>query len=208
MTEPAKRAVPASRRKPAPVPDPADDRLPALRWHIERYDRMRASTASRAAVVLSAGAILSAGNAVVLAQILNGGFDRLNRWLVALFALVVLASVGLVVRALLQAASSLVTPRPSAAMFSEDQKPPPALLFNGTYTAAVADTYDAFRAAVAAQTDADRVEAAQVELYFGIRQHRHRYTQLRAAVRSLKWAATVLLVVLAIGAIATVAGRF
>jgi hypothetical protein len=201
MTEASK---PAERAETVPPPGP--DRLPALRWHIERYDRSRASTASRAAVVLSAGAILSAGNALVLAQILGGGFDRFNRWLVLLFTVAVLTSAGLVILALLRAAGVLVTPRPSSEMF--DGEPPPALLFNGTYTAKVADTYEAFRAAVTAQTDANRIEAAQVELYVGIRQHRHRYGHLRTAVRALKWAAAVFLVVLSAGAISAVADRF
>jgi hypothetical protein len=211
-----KRAVSRGRRpgfpKPATVPgqegQDAEDRLSALRWHIDRYDRLRASTASRAGVVLSASAILSAGNAVVLAQVLGGEPERFSRWVVLVFAVGVLAGVALVVRALLQAARVLVTPRPSGEMFSDDGQLPPALLFNGTYTAKAGSTYEEFRSAVAAQSEADRIEAAQVELYVCIRQHRHRYVRLRGAVRSLAWAAGVFLLVVAVGAAGTVTRLF
>jgi len=177
------------------------DGLRALCWHIERYDRLRASTASRAAVVLSAGAILSAGNAIVITQVLSGAFDGFDYWLVVLFTTGVMASAALVVRSVLKAANVLVTPRPSERMFAFDGSLPPSLLFNGTYTASVAETYETFRAALTVQKEVDRIEAARVELYVGIRQHRHRYTQLRAAVRSLRWAAVVFLMVLTVGVI-------
>lgn len=50
-----------------------DDELDLLKWHIDRYDRRGASTVSRASIVLSAGAILSAGNAVILSPLLGPG---------------------------------------------------------------------------------------------------------------------------------------
>lgn len=189
-------------------PGPSTDQLPALRWHIERYDRLRASTASRAGVVLSAGAILSAGNAVVLAAVLNGAFDRFAPGLIAVFAAGVLSGAVLVVLSVLEAAKVIVTPRPHAEMFPQDRELPPSLLFNGTYTVAVARTYERFGAAIAAQREADRVAAAQVELFIGIRQHRHRYQRLRAATRLLRGAAVVFLTVLAFGVVTNIIGRF
>jgi hypothetical protein len=213
MTQVPKQAEAAIRdgaEPPEPVAaaPPGTDRLPVLRWHIERYDRLRASTASRAAVVLSAGAILSAGNAVVLAQVFNGAFDHFPPWLVALFTVGILAGATLVVLSLLEAANVLVTPRPSSEMFIGDQEPPPSLLYNGTYTVAATHSYREFRAAVAAQRESEQVEAAQVELYVVIRQHRHRYQRLRAAVRLLRGAAVLFLVVLAVGVAINVASRF
>jgi hypothetical protein len=187
---------------------PGPDRLPALRWHIERYDRLRASTASRAAVLLSAGAILSAGNAVVLAQVFNGAFDEYAPWLVTLFTIGVLGGATLVVLSVLEAAKVLVTPRSSSEMFIGDQQPPPSLLYNGTYTVATTRSYAEFRGAVAAQRESEQVEAAQVELYIIIRQHRHRYQHLRSAARLLRWAALLFLTVLVLGVVINVVGRF
>jgi len=190
------------------TPNSHGEQIAALRWHLERYDRLRVSTASRAAIVLSAGAILSAGNAVVLSQVLNGSFDRYNRWLVLLFSAGVLVGAGLVILSIVRAANVLVTLRPSHDLFGDDRGLPPALLYNGSYTVTVAHTFEAFRTEVAAQTDAERVEAAQVELYVDIRQHRHRYAQLRAAVRSLRWAATVFLVLLGVGVVMKLVADF
>jgi hypothetical protein len=107
------------RKQTTPPATPAyGDQVAALRWHLERYDRLRASTASRASIVLSAGAILSAGNAIVLAQVLNGSFDRYDRWLLLLFAAGVLGSAALVVVAIVRAANVLVTLRPSHELFA------------------------------------------------------------------------------------------
>jgi hypothetical protein len=181
--------------------------LALLRWHIERYDRLRASTASRAAVVLSAGAILSAGNAVVLSQVFGGSYDDLDRRLVIAFTVAVMVSAAMVVVSIIRAASVLVTPRASRSMFAEPTGLPPSLLFNGTDTVARAPSFEAFRSAVAGLTEADMLTAAQVELYINIRQHRHRYDRLRDAVRLLRYSAVAFLLVLAAGVTVNIIGR-
>ena len=66
------------------------DLLELLKWHIDRYDRLRVSTAGRASVVLSAGAILSAGNALLLTQILNSTTAWLTAWWLLTFTVVAL----------------------------------------------------------------------------------------------------------------------
>lgn len=197
MSDPAKSVRP----KTGPV------QLPLLQWHIDRYDRLRASTASRASVVLSAGAILSAGNAVVLSQVLGGGFDRFHRWWVVACAIAIMVSATLVVISIILAAGVLVTPRPSRTMFQDLGSLPPSLLFNGPETVQRFGSFDAFRAAVVGQSDADVVNAAQVELFICIRQHRHRYVRLRVAVRFLRYAAVAFLLVLTIGVATNIIGR-
>src|SRR5215467_14360165 len=52
-------------------PATSQEKIELVKWHINRYDRLRGSTTNRAAVVLSAGAILSAGVAVALSQLLS-----------------------------------------------------------------------------------------------------------------------------------------
>lgn len=94
------------------VPD-AMDRLVLLRWHLDRYDRLRASTASRASVVLSAGAILSAANAVVLARLIDSTDVRIGTELALILGSGLLISIGLVVLSLILATGVLVTPKPS-----------------------------------------------------------------------------------------------
>ncbi|MEV4515768.1 hypothetical protein AB0K00_43295 [Dactylosporangium sp. NPDC049525] len=194
---------------PPPTTSPtADDgdQLRLVQWHLDRYDRLRASTASRASVVLSAGAVLSAGNALVLAQVLGGGFDTFNRWVVVAFTLVALVNAATVVLCLVRAGDVLVTRRDSRAMFGDGL--PVALVFNGTDTVEQLATFEDFRGALSAQAVPDALAAAQAELWIGIQQHRHRYRQLRGAVRLLRIAAGTFLLLLVFGVAVNIAGRF
>ncbi|WP_328499657.1 hypothetical protein OG828_48975 [Streptomyces sp. NBC_00457] len=178
------------------MPQPSE-KLALLRWHLDRYDRLRASTASRASVVLSAGAILSAGNAVVLVRLIDGTDPPLDTTVALLFGAGLLTSIGLVVLSLIFATGVLVTPKASRETFTDGHDLPLALTFNPSDTVRELKTYAAFRTAVADQGYAAMLEAAQVELWIGIRQHRLRYVRLRSAARVLRWAAVAFLVSLA-----------
>ena len=197
-----RKLVPArrdQRKASAALPSPAlsdDDRLAVLKWHIERYDRLRISTASRAAVVLSAGAILSAGNALLLGQILGDAVDWLISWQLLVLTVAALASAGLVVSSLIRATNVLLTTRGSRATFAALSDPPPSLIFNGADTIAHLTTFADFRKALETQGPQAIADAAEVELWVCIHQHRHRYAQLRAAVRLLRYAALAFFVVL------------
>ncbi|MDH6612707.1 hypothetical protein M2164_008342 [Streptomyces sp. SAI-208] len=175
------------------VPDPGD-RLTLLRWHLDRYDRLRASTASRASVVLSAGAILSAGNAVVLARLIDSPDSGLSSATTLAFGIGLLLSIGLVVLSLTLATGVLVTPKPSRDTFMDARNLPAALVFNPTDTVRELESYEDFRSSVESQSYQAILAAAQIELWIGIRQHRHRYLRLRAATRVLRWAAVVFVV--------------
>ncbi|MEV8511786.1 hypothetical protein [Dactylosporangium sp. NPDC051484] len=166
-----------------------------LRWHLDRYDRLRSSTANRASVILSAAAILSAANAVILSQVLTGPIhDR--QWLFATFGVALLASTALVVLSLIRSASVLVTSRDSRALFGVGDEVPPGLIFNGTDTVQRLRSFAEFANTVESQQEADIYRAAQVELWIGIKQHRYRYVRLRSAGRLLRWAAVTVLLVL------------
>jgi hypothetical protein len=184
-----------------------DERLRLVQWHIERYDRLRTSTAGRASVVLSAGAILSGGNALVLSQVLGGAFDPFDRWVVVVFTLAALVSAATVVLALIRAAGVLVTLRESRRMF-DDGNLPVGLVFNGTDTVERLPTFAAFQSVLVQQSVLDVLAAAEIELWIGIQQHRHRYVRLRGAVRLLRLAAAAFLLLLVLGVAINIAGRF
>ncbi|MEU7932469.1 hypothetical protein [Micromonospora echinofusca] len=177
---------------------PHDEVLDLLKWHIERYDRLRVSTASRASVVLSAGAILSAGNALLLTQLLSDTTDWMTAWWLLAFTVVALLDAALVVASLVKAANVLVTPRRSRAMLPGGADLPRSLVFNGTDTVAHVKNFDDFRTAVESQSRPEVRRAAEVELWVGIQQHRHRYGRLRESVRLLRLAAIVFVAVLAV----------
>ncbi|WP_327087305.1 hypothetical protein OIE66_34005 [Nonomuraea sp. NBC_01738] len=182
------------------LPSPTEEsRVDLLRWHLDRYDRLRASTASRASVLLSAGAILSAGNALVLSQLF--GETRLATWVLVVLALLLTASVILVVTALIRASGVLVTLRPSRELFPGGSDLPESLLFNGPDTIKIASSFEMFAAAASAQDYAQIKQAALVELWIVIHQHRYRYARLRAAAQVLRWAA-IAFVAVVIGLVA------
>ncbi|SPT51848.1 hypothetical protein [Actinomadura madurae] len=170
-----------------------DEKLDLLKWHLDRYDRRRASTASRASVVLSAGAILSAGNAVILSQLLGAPAARLDGRLAALFGTGLLVSMTLVIVSLIRATGVLVTAKSSRETFPEVRHLPTALLFNDSDTVRENASFVQFQDAVETQDHVAIREAAQVELWIGIQQHRRRYLRLRAATRALRWSAAVFL---------------
>ncbi|MFZ3555854.1 hypothetical protein [Streptomyces sp. BH055] len=175
-----------------PEPDfPA--RLDLLKWHLDRYDRIRDSTASRASVVLSAGAILSAGDAVVLARLLDGPVAHLGKWMSLLFGIGLLASIALIVLSLIRATGVLVTPRTNRLTRADTHHLPPGLIFNYPDTVQELGAFDAFRTTIDTQDYQAMVQAAEMELWIIIRQHRHRYNHLCAATRLLRWAAAVFL---------------
>src|SRR5204862_6790946 len=64
ITSPARGAAVGLGNRPAP-----DVELGRLHWHIERYDRLRGSVASRASYVLSANALILGGAALTLNQL-------------------------------------------------------------------------------------------------------------------------------------------
>lgn len=179
------------------------DSLSLLRWHLDRYDRLRASTAGRAAVVLSASALLSAANAVIIAQLLGARFTSVPGAVLVLCALPSFGGFVLVVLGVLRATGVLVTARNSRALLTGPAAPPPGPIFNGGDTLTLFATYAEFSTAVDSQDELSIIEAAKAELWIVIHQHRYRYAELRSAVRFLRLAAltlpVALVIVLAVG---------
>jgi hypothetical protein len=149
-------------------------------------------------VVLSAGAVIFAGNAIVLSPLLNAPASSLDRWRLVSLLFVALLTSLLLVLSLLYAASVLVTSRGSRTLFLRNESVPPGLVFTASDTVAEVDTFARFKAVLETQTEHDIREAAQTELWICIRQHRYRYLRLRLAVRLLRYAAGSFVFVLAV----------
>jgi hypothetical protein len=187
---------------PAAAPRENDDRdnddidtrsegntIEMLCWHLDRYDRQRASTSARASVVLSAGAILFAGNTIVLSRLLEPEMRHLDWRIVMLLLACGVLSALLIMLSLLRSAGVLVTPRGSRQMFLLNENVPASLVFNGTDTVDQLRTFASFQHVLEAQSRKDNLQAAQIELWICIQQHRYRYRQLCLAVRYLRYAA-------------------
>jgi hypothetical protein len=184
------------------------EKISLLKWHLDRYDRLRASTASRASVVLSATAILSAGNALVISQLLGAAHSvTMPAWLLGGFTAAALGGAALIALSLIRASRVLVTTRDSRSIFAPNGDLPAGLLFNGTDTVRRIPSFRDFQEVVRAQGSQEVLDAAQVELWITIQQHRQRYSQLRLAVRHLRWAAVTFLVILSAALAANLAMR-
>ncbi|MEV7969632.1 hypothetical protein AB0O34_27170 [Sphaerisporangium sp. NPDC088356] len=134
---------------------------------------------------------------MILSQVVNLSEKRLGPWSAAVFGLGLLVSVSLVVLSLLQASGVLVALKGSREIYTDASTTPTGLFFSASDTVSRLSTFQEFQEAMAAQAQADIVEAAQVELWIVIRQHRRRYQRLRASVQALRWAALVFLIALA-----------
>lgn len=173
---------------------PVVDNLELARWHIDRYDRLRTSASSRAAVVLSAGALLTAGNAVILSQLLQQT-TSLAPWVVVVCTAGLLVNVALIVLALVSATGVLISLQPSRELFP-DPDLPISLAFNASDTIKHAGEFSTFHETMRTQHPSELLRSAHVELWIIIKQHRHRYARLRTSVRALRHAANVFLTVL------------
>lgn len=174
------------------------ERLQHAKWHLDRYDRLRASTASRAAVVLSAAAILSTGSVLILIFLLGASGSSVPKpWLVC-FCVGLVACALLVILTLINAAGVLVTRKSSRSVFSEAGTPPLSFVFNASDTVTHWSKYEDFAGAFASTSEESMLTAAVVELWIVIQQHRLRYSRLRAAVRFLQYAAATFVTLLAV----------
>lgn len=175
-------------------PATSQEKIELVKWHIDRYDRRRASTTNRAAVVLSAGAILSAGVAVVLSQLLSSSAE-LKGWPLTVFSAGTAATALLLVLSLILAMDALISLRRSSQMFP-DRTRPAGLIFDGADTVAGHRSFADFSNTVKTEVHEETLERGLAELWILILQHRHRYSRLRGAVRALRYAAVLFLAVL------------
>lgn len=172
------------------------DRIDLIRWHLDRYDRLRGSTTSRASVILSATAILSAGSVVELSLVLSNTTLSVRGPQRTLLIVEVGLTAALVVVGLIHATTLLATSRQSRQMLADGQDLPAGLIFNGSDTIREISSFGDFAAIVETQGHQEILQAAEVELWITIHQHRWRYVRLRIATRLLRLSALAFLVVL------------
>lgn len=157
-------------------------RLEAARWLIARYDTLRASLVSRAAVVLSANALVAAGALVLVSR--ANGTDLIGGNLTS-GVVVVLAAATLTMTALsiIKAAQCLVNLRPWRAAIVDP--PERAAFFNGSDSISTFEDFERFGSHFVSVTDERLLQYALVELWQVTNGFYKRYQYIRAAVRLL-----------------------
>jgi hypothetical protein len=178
---------------------PSDTELLELtKWHIARCDGLRQALSSRAAVILSGDALIAAGIAAFLSQILNaaGRGEYSSSALIAVEAGLVL-SIAATFMSVLHAMLSLDN-RYAWRPQSQSRRSPDSPAFNHGDTLRIYRSFADFREAQMSFSYPDILNHAQVELWFVLRSHRYRYIQLRKSTRFLSVAAAALLTVICI----------
>lgn len=182
------------------------EKIKLIKWHIKRHDQLRASAASRASIVLSACAILSAGNAVILSQLLSSSAD-VKGWILAAFSAGIAASVLLIVLTVIRSTSVLISLRPSSKIFPEDDRPP-GILFHASDTVRLIKSFHQFQTIIEQERPAQILEHAEVELWLAMHHYMYRYGKLRGAMLAFRAAAIIFFFVLIASVTATLCSAF
>ena len=156
--------------------------LAQLHWHLNRYDELRASVASRAAMILNAIAFVLAGSTFLLDKTLShrDQFSPSTKYI--LFGSIIIL-LGSLVISVLYAIRAIVSMRSTRILF--DGKLPPRIFFNSRDTISRFRNYSEFRTTYLQTTSTLTTEYALSELFSGIYQYRYRYRNLRIAIWSL-----------------------
>ncbi|GAA3430731.1 hypothetical protein [Kutzneria kofuensis] len=172
---------------PVPIAQPvADSRVDAtqllelLKWHIDRYDRLRSSTSTRASILLSANTVLLTG------MILLANYRLQQQATHPIGGLDLAVAATLVVAVVLNAASitscvNAIAARKTTRSLHREEIPD-RFLFNWGDTIRTVDGFTSFSTKVASLETNAILGHATAELWTDILQHRRRHRHLRQGV--------------------------
>jgi hypothetical protein len=164
--------------------------LDLVKWNITRYDQIRASTASRASLLVSANALLLAGTTLLL----NGYdiSDAHKNWkqhaITICFALAVVTtftSIAISIWYCVGAVSAYKRRRTSRQVFRN--KLPSRFIFNWGDTLRTSEDFQAFLSTLRSSTSEDTLKAASAELWSVIYQHSTKHRSLRMGIRFFRF---------------------
>jgi hypothetical protein len=171
---------------------PVEELIALTRWHIDRYDRLRASTATRASVLLSANSVLMAGSAFLVDYHLQTAPpDRHPVWTI-FFAVVAAITIGLVLRSLWSCVDAIAA-RKTTRMVHPGEIPS-RFLFNWGDTLKAVDGSSSFVSKVSVLSYDEVLRHASAELWTDILQHSQRHRHLRAAISVFRYGIVAFLV--------------
>jgi len=171
----------------------AKERLSMLTWMIDRYDVLRVAISRRAAIVLSADAILVTATIFLFGQYHRGylsGAARLSsaeQTMTVIFILFAVVTIGLLCLSILSATSSIVNVwAKSRDMLGEE--PPHIYFFHARDTYEELGNFNAFRNRIEQSSNEDFIAYAEAELWRVTVATYHRHNGLKKAIRYLYYA--------------------
>ncbi|MFL6078101.1 MAG: hypothetical protein ACJ73S_32455 [Mycobacteriales bacterium] len=157
--------------------------LAAIHGYIDRYDRLRASTSTRASVLLSANAALTAGTIVLTNSRLSLAASLVAKILLEALAALTMALCVLSISLTINAIATWRTIRSI-----HGNEIPSRFLFNWGDTLRAVDGFSDFRQKVIPSRYGDLVEYGVAELWTSILQHRRRHKFLRYGIHAFRLA--------------------
>ena len=152
-------------------------------WLINRFDASRSSISSRAAIVLSADAILLTSNVLAIGQIVNSyqSFCSLEIFFVFLF---IIASLFFLFSSLIFSTTAIANVwKSSINMFELDVSKAERLFYHPSATFLKYDNFNEFKDDFFESTEKDHLNYALAEYYTVIKTHHIRYQKLRYAIK-------------------------
>ncbi|MEE8483813.1 MAG: hypothetical protein V3S46_04365 [Nitrospinota bacterium] len=169
------------------------DRLSMLTWLIDRYDVLRVAISRRAAIVLSADAILVTATVFLFGKFLGGYSDAPEttgtgeKYMIALIIIFAVTAIGLLSLSIISATYSIVNVWIKSHELTGEDTP-------RIYFLHARDTYEdlkdftSFRKKLADTTDDDMLKYAEAELWRVTVATYYRHADLRRAIQFLYYA--------------------
>lgn len=156
-----------------------------VKWHIDRYDRLRTSTSTRASVLLSANAALISGILLLTNHYLRVIFNITPLLVDITFALIGMLCVALVLRSLWGCIDAIAARKTTRSLHAAEI--PSRFLFNWGDTLRSVDGYSNFSQSIKKLTEEDILNHATSELWSDILQHSKRHSRLRMAISYFRY---------------------
>lgn len=159
--------------------------LELAKWHIARCDGLRQALSSRAAVILSADALIAGGIAILLSRTNEIPSSKgSGPYLTVAAQAILLISVLTTFMSVLYALRSLDN-KYAWRLSSTSRRSPDSPAFNHGDTLRMYGSLEEFLRDQLSVTFSGMLKHAYTELWFVIRSHRYRYIQLRKSTRYL-----------------------
>lgn len=161
--------------------------LELIRWHIDRYDRIRASTSTRASILLSANSILLAGVALLANFYTREAGKESPLYVTIIFLGMTTVTLVLILTSVLNCISAIAARKTVRALHPDEI--PSRFLFNWGDTLRSVDGYSDFVNKITTQSTVAMIGFATAELWTDIVQHRRRHHYLRVGVSVFRYCA-------------------
>ncbi|GAA1038378.1 hypothetical protein [Streptomyces murinus] len=167
------------------------DLLDLMKWHIDRYDRLRSSTSARASVLLNANTVMATGSLILVNYHIQTAKTSHTLWIECLIGIFSALTLALILRSLWSANEAIAARKTIRALHSGEI--PTRFLFNWGDTLQSVDGHSDFARKIDELDLKAILSHAKSELLTDILQHAQRHRHLRSAINTFRFCVVALL---------------